>query len=242
MPGSQDELDPSMLPRNAVTHPDPDLCTIRDARMPSKLTTHPISRQVLGWRARSSFASSSSASRRMNVSSLIRAHRYVSVCIIHTSEETDLLVHIHVRSPHSLNGTSPELESWFVELTMKLEGWKDAVRAERFCVVAIRGRVSCARNTSQRWTAMSATPTPAFYVAFCAIAVTVLKAVNEEVTEPYMVRSEGHVSRPSAECWQLQDEPFHVPQAQAYCKGDYWSWDPKITTPPGLYVGLHLAE
>ncbi|RPD58361.1 glucosyltransferase [Lentinus tigrinus ALCF2SS1-6] len=65
---------------------------------------------------------------------------------------------------------------------------------------------------------MSATPTPAYYVAFCAIAVAVLKTVNEQVTEPYM------------------DEPFHVPQAQAYCKGDYWSWDPKITTPPGLYV------
>jgi alpha-1,2-glucosyltransferase len=30
-----------------------------------------------------------------------------------------------------------------------------------------------------------------------------------------------------------QDEFFHVPQAQLYCKGDY-TWDPKITTPPGL--------
>ncbi|TBU34908.1 glucosyltransferase [Dichomitus squalens] len=64
----------------------------------------------------------------------------------------------------------------------------------------------------------SASPTPTYYVIFCAVAVTVLKAVNEEVTEPYM------------------DEPFHVPQAQAYCNGDYWTWDPKITTPPGLYV------
>ncbi|KAF2471520.1 alpha-1,2 glucosyltransferas-like protein alg10 [Lindgomyces ingoldianus] len=32
------------------------------------------------------------------------------------------------------------------------------------------------------------------------------------------------------------DEVFHVPQAQRYCKGDY-SWDPKITTPPGLQKG-----
>ncbi|PFH50766.1 glycosyltransferase family 59 protein [Amanita thiersii Skay4041] len=32
------------------------------------------------------------------------------------------------------------------------------------------------------------------------------------------------------------DEPFHVPQAQAYCNGDYFTWDPKITTPPGLYI------
>ena len=33
-----------------------------------------------------------------------------------------------------------------------------------------------------------------------------------------------------------QDEPFHVPQAQAYCNGEWSTWDPKITTPPGLYV------
>ncbi|KAI0639061.1 glucosyltransferase [Trametes polyzona] len=66
---------------------------------------------------------------------------------------------------------------------------------------------------------MSSTePAPTYYVVFATIAVLVLKAVNEEVTKPYM------------------DEPFHVPQAQAYCKGDYWTWDPKITTPPGLYV------
>ncbi|CBN77379.1 Alpha-1,2-glucosyltransferase ALG10-A, family GT59 [Ectocarpus siliculosus] len=34
----------------------------------------------------------------------------------------------------------------------------------------------------------------------------------------------------------MQDEIFHVPQAQAYCQGDYGTWDPKITTPPGLYA------
>ncbi|KAI0757334.1 glucosyltransferase [Daedaleopsis nitida] len=64
----------------------------------------------------------------------------------------------------------------------------------------------------------SSSPAPTWYVVFCTVAVLVLKAVNEEVSEPYM------------------DEPFHVPQAQAYCKGDFWQWDPKITTPPGLYV------
>jgi hypothetical protein len=31
-----------------------------------------------------------------------------------------------------------------------------------------------------------------------------------------------------------QDEPFHVPQVQAYCNGDWSYWDQKITTPPGL--------
>ena len=40
-----------------------------------------------------------------------------------------------------------------------------------------------------QWAVMSSTsPTPVYYVIFCAVAVTVLKAVNEEVTKPYMVR------------------------------------------------------
>ncbi|KAH9836500.1 glucosyltransferase [Rhodofomes roseus] len=65
---------------------------------------------------------------------------------------------------------------------------------------------------------MSSDPGASYYAGFVALCIITLKAVNEEVTEPYM------------------DEPFHVPQAQAYCKGDYWTWDPKITTPPGLYV------
>ncbi|EKM60782.1 glycosyltransferase family 59 protein [Phanerochaete carnosa HHB-10118-sp] len=59
---------------------------------------------------------------------------------------------------------------------------------------------------------------PTVYLAFCASSVLVLKAMNEAVIEPYM------------------DEPFHVPQAQAYCIGNYSYWDPKITTPPGLYI------
>ncbi|KAI9783507.1 MAG: glucosyltransferase [Geoglossum umbratile] len=32
------------------------------------------------------------------------------------------------------------------------------------------------------------------------------------------------------------DEVFHIPQAQAYCEGKWHIWDPKITTPPGLYL------
>ncbi|KAG9243448.1 DIE2/ALG10 family-domain-containing protein [Calycina marina] len=32
------------------------------------------------------------------------------------------------------------------------------------------------------------------------------------------------------------DEIFHIPQAQAYCVGDFHVWDPKLTTPPGLYI------
>lgn len=32
------------------------------------------------------------------------------------------------------------------------------------------------------------------------------------------------------------DELFHMPQAKAYCEGNYTQWDPKITTLPGLYI------
>ncbi|GFQ07333.1 dol-p-glc:glc(2)man(9)glcnac(2)-pp-dol alpha-1 2-glucosyltransferase [Phtheirospermum japonicum] len=46
--------------------------------------------------------------------------------------------------------------------------------------------------------------------------------VNQIVRDPYM------------------DEIFHVPQAQQYCGGNFRSWDPMITTPPGLYF-LSLA-
>ncbi|KAL2895851.1 Dol-P-Glc:Glc(2)Man(9)GlcNAc(2)-PP-Dol alpha-1 2-glucosyltransferase [Bienertia sinuspersici] len=37
------------------------------------------------------------------------------------------------------------------------------------------------------------------------------------------------------------DEIFHIPQAQQYCKANFKSWDPMITTPPGLYC-LSLAH
>jgi alpha-1,2-glucosyltransferase len=42
--------------------------------------------------------------------------------------------------------------------------------------------------------------------------------VNHTVPEPYL------------------DEVFHVPQAQAYWQGKWSQWDPKITTPPALYI------
>lgn len=32
-----------------------------------------------------------------------------------------------------------------------------------------------------------------------------------------------------------QDEIFHVGQAQTYCRGQWTTWDPKLTTPPGLF-------
>lgn len=33
-----------------------------------------------------------------------------------------------------------------------------------------------------------------------------------------------------------QDEIFHIPQAMRYCRGEFDSYDPKLTTPPGLYL------
>ncbi|KAL0071717.1 glucosyltransferase [Marasmius tenuissimus] len=57
-----------------------------------------------------------------------------------------------------------------------------------------------------------------YFILYCGLCVTILKEVNRLVDEPYM------------------DEPFHIPQAQAYCRGEFDKWDPKITTPPGLYI------
>lgn len=79
----------------------------------------------------------------------------------------------------------------------------------------------------------------AYYLLFSGFCITVLKELNILVDEPYMVRI--HVIFLDAphepDCWHLcilQDEPFHIPQAQAYCRGDFEVWDPKLTTPPGL--------
>ncbi|KAK7532258.1 putative glucosyltransferase [Phyllosticta citribraziliensis] len=45
-----------------------------------------------------------------------------------------------------------------------------------------------------------------------------LSKISDRVPEPYL------------------DEVFHVGQAQVYCAGEFGKWDPKITTPPGLYL------
>ena len=36
------------------------------------------------------------------------------------------------------------------------------------------------------------------------------------------------------------DEVFHVPQAKAYCDGNFSHWDDKITTLPGLYYVSYI--
>ncbi|KAJ2862496.1 glucosyltransferase [Coemansia erecta] len=65
-------------------------------------------------------------------------------------------------------------------------------------------------------------PAPALaaaaFGAYASASYAVLRQVNAVVGEPYM------------------DEVFHVPQAQRYCNGQFDTWDPKLTTPPGLYL------
>lgn len=42
------------------------------------------------------------------------------------------------------------------------------------------------------------------------------------------------------------DEIFHIPQAKRYCQGNFTYYDPKLTTPPGLYIlsflGIYLRD
>ncbi|KAG0633497.1 alpha-2-glucosyltransferase Alg10 [Tuber brumale] len=45
--------------------------------------------------------------------------------------------------------------------------------------------------------------------------------INYVVPEPYL------------------DEVFHIPQAQAYCRNAFKTWDPKLTTPAGLYLSIY---
>ncbi|GAA5941290.1 dolichyl-P-Glc:Glc(2)Man(9)GlcNAc(2)-PP-dolichol alpha-1,2- glucosyltransferase [Sporobolomyces koalae] len=56
------------------------------------------------------------------------------------------------------------------------------------------------------------------YAVWVVGLLGVARRINQEVPEPYM------------------DEIFHMPQAQAYCRGEWSYWDTAITTPPGLYL------
>ncbi|KAF1940815.1 hypothetical protein EJ02DRAFT_379113 [Clathrospora elynae] len=58
---------------------------------------------------------------------------------------------------------------------------------------------------------------PVALLVIVNVTATWYNLLSTEVPKPYL------------------DEYFHVAQSQKYCKGDY-SWDPKITTPPGLYL------
>jgi alpha-1,2-glucosyltransferase len=50
-------------------------------------------------------------------------------------------------------------------------------------------------------------------------------------------RKVSNISFPSS-----QDEVFHIRQAQHYCARRWDIWDPKITTPPGVYLLSYVAR
>ena len=55
-------------------------------------------------------------------------------------------------------------------------------------------------------------------LTLCSLCYLWLYLVHKNVPEPYL------------------DEVFHIRQAQTYCTGNFIQWDPKITTPPGIYI------
>ncbi|OGM43164.1 hypothetical protein ABOM_008844 [Aspergillus bombycis] len=62
-----------------------------------------------------------------------------------------------------------------------------------------------------------------YAVPFVLLSIPVwMNRVNTVVPEPYL------------------DEAFHIPQAQEYWHHKWTHWDPKITTPPGLYLWSYL--
>ena len=74
-----------------------------------------------------------------------------------------------------------------------------------------------------------------------AVYAVVAHLVNQRVPDSYMVRTslappQRRLPTPHRR-WLLaaQDEEFHVRQTQQYCGGDFVTWDPMITTFPGLY-------
>ncbi|CAL5869684.1 uncharacterized protein PFLUO_LOCUS3914 [Penicillium psychrofluorescens] len=62
-----------------------------------------------------------------------------------------------------------------------------------------------------------------YAVPFALVLIPIWRTkVTAEVPQPYL------------------DEAFHVPQAQAYWAHNWTHWDPKITTPPGLYLWSYV--
>lgn len=81
-----------------------------------------------------------------------------------------------------------------------------------------QGRAS---STPSSW-GSAFTIAPALLVATILISFW-LSMVNSILPDPYL------------------DEVFHVRQAQAYWQHNWRQWDPKITTPPGLYFLSYLV-
>ncbi|KAI6675052.1 hypothetical protein NL676_002958 [Syzygium grande] len=89
----------------------------------------------------------------------------------------------------------------------------------RFGRLALSGFASVEVGQGERGRLMGRVAV-AVIVSLWVVPMSIL--VNRVVPEPFM------------------DEIFHIPQAQQYCRGNFRSWDPMITTPPGLYY-LSLA-
>lgn len=64
------------------------------------------------------------------------------------------------------------------------------------------------------------------------------KKIGRIIPEPYLVRIQALIGdcQIANGSFTLQDEVFHIPQAQAYCRNAFDVWDPKLTTPAGLYI------
>lgn len=60
------------------------------------------------------------------------------------------------------------------------------------------------------------------------------RTVSRNLQEPYLV-CYLPTEAPDIDLHLVQDEVFHARQAEAYIDGKWLVWDPKITTPPGLY-------
>lgn len=106
---------------------------------------------------------------------------------------------------------------------------------------------------------MSSSPSTSSYsnrsilvaTTFALSSALVAEIINKTVPDPYLVsqsnaRSIRSQERENVTDFELvffffvtrlsQDEIFHIPQAQAYCQSKWNQWDPKLTTPPGLYL------
>ncbi|CAD7696204.1 unnamed protein product [Ostreobium quekettii] len=55
------------------------------------------------------------------------------------------------------------------------------------------------------------------------------------VAGPVLVAAIGHLVSGTVREGYM-DEIFHIPQTQRYCAGEFWAWDPKITTLPGFHL------
>jgi len=122
-----------------------------------------------------------------------------------------------------------EEEAWSPEVFVATQGPNFKLRNEnnlpgpqtRFCEQNTTRSFSLPKAMSPALPSSTtglAFPQATLYVLCSCVTFFWLGKVNSVVPEPYL------------------DEVFHIRQAQAYWAGKWTTWDPKITTPPGLYL------